>query len=293
MSLVSHARPIGEIANLLLAETHVAPSRFRAENRDRFVPFRPGAAISATILTKNSAALLREVLTSLAWCDEVVVFDTGSTDMTLSIAASFGNVSLHRLTGPFPGFGRAHQRAVALARHDWILSIDSDEVVSPELRTEIARTVLDSATVYVIPFRNYFNGRHITTCGWSPDRHERLFNRTTTNFCASEVHERVQTELLSVVRLQHPIEHYSYRSLDDFLRKMSSYGHLFAQQNVGRKTSSPAKAVARSVWAFFKSYVLERGIFQGTEGLVISAYKAQTVFWKYLMLHEANARRAT
>lgn len=250
------------------------------------------APISATILTKNSEALLAEVLESLAWCDEVVVLDTGSTDRTLAIAGAFANVSLHRLEGPFPGFGVAHRRAVELARNDWIVSIDSDEIVSPELVEEITSLSLDSETVYTIPFQNYYNGKHITSCGWSPDRHERLFNRLKTNFCSSEVHERVQTANLAIVHLRAPIVHYSYRSVDDFLRKMSAYSHLFVNQNGGKKKSSPAKAALRAGWAFFKSYLLEWGFLQGGEGLTISAYKSQVVFWKYLMLHEANCRQA-
>ena len=250
------------------------------------------APISATILTKNSEPLLAKVLASLDWCDEVIVLDTGSTDGTLGVAASFANVALHQLNGPFPGFGRAHRHAVELARNDWILSVDSDEIVSPALAAEIAALPLDLRTVYTIPFQNYYNGKHITTCGWSPDRHERLFNRTATNFCMSEVHERVQTAALVVVPLQYSISHYSYRAADDFLRKMSAYSRLFAEQNSGMKKSGPTKAIARSVWAFFKSYVLERGFLQGAEGLTISAYKSQVVFWKYLMLHEANRRKA-
>jgi glycosyltransferase involved in cell wall biosynthesis len=250
----------------------------------------PLPKISATILTKDSAALLPEVLQALEWCSEVVVLDTGSADGTLTIAAQFPNVRLHQLKGEFPGFGLAHQRAVALAQHDWILSIDSDEIVSPALRDEIAALEFDPQVVYAIPFQNFFDGRRITTCGWSPDRHERLFNRTVTNFCASEVHEKIRTNKLSIVRLNAPICHYSYRSLDDFLRKMAAYSRLFATQNRGRRRSSPGKAVVRSAWTFLKSYVLERGITQGAEGLVISVYRAQTVFWKYMMLREANRR---
>lgn len=235
--------------------------------------------------------MLVEVLRALEWCDEVVVLDTGSNDSTVSIAGRFANVSVHQLQGPFPGFGRAHQIAVELARNDWVLSVDSDEVVSSELAAEIQSLELDPQAVYVIPFANFYNRRHITTCGWAPDRHERLFHRHHTNFCASEVHERVGTDRLNVVHLRAPIRHYSYRSLEDFLRKMHVYSRLFATQNTGRKHSSPAKAVARSLWAFFKSYILQRGIIQGTEGLIISVYKAQTVFWKYMLLHERNARR--
>ena len=248
----------------------------------------PAAPITATILTKDSELLLTRVLRSLHWCDEIVVLDTGSTDRTASIARSFANVSLHRLAAGFPGFGGARRHAVALAGNDWILSVDSDEVVSPELAAEISSLRLDSGFVYTVPFHNYYNGKRITTCGWAPDRHERLFNRKATNFCSSDVHERVQTRGMGVIRLRHPIRHYSYRSPEDFLRKMGTYSRLFAEQNAGRTASGPGKAALRSLWAFAKSYVLERGMLQGSEGLTISAYKAQTVFWKYIMLHEAN-----
>ncbi len=281
--------PQSEAANFL-SHASPAPGAVLSDARAHFVT-RSGAPISATILTKNSAALLAEVLAALAWCDEIVVLDTGSTDRTIEVAAAFANVRVHQLEGAFPGFGRAHRRAVELARHDWILSIDSDEIVSPELAGEITGLKLDLQSVYTIPFQNYYNGRHITTCGWSPDRHERLFNRTVTNFCTSEVHERVQAAALAVVPLRHAIVHFSYQSVDDFLRKMSAYSQLFTAQNSGRKKSSPAKAALRSSWAFFKSYVLECGFLQGGEGLTISAYKSQVVFWKYLMLHEANCRR--
>jgi glycosyltransferase involved in cell wall biosynthesis len=246
------------------------------------------AAISATILTKNSAARLDKVLRALSWCDEVLVLDTGSTDETIRIAGRHPNASIHRLDGPFPGFGRAHGRAVALARNDWILSVDSDEIVSSALAEEISGIRLDPNTVYSIPFHNYFGGRLITTCGWYPETHERLFNRTATSFCASEVHERVQTHGLKQERLRNPVGHYSYGSLGDFLRKMQFYSQLFADQHAGSRRSSAAKAVTRSTWAFFKSYCLQRGCLQGREGLIISAYKAQTVFWKYLLLEEAN-----
>ena len=282
----------GNTANFSPRRPGASPSVPRAIGRAHRGRFNIVAPISATILTKNSAPLLAEVLASLDWCNEVVILDTGSTDGTLSIAASFANVSLHQLRGSFPGFGRAHRHAVGLARNDWILSVDSDEIVSPELAAEIAALPLDPRTVYAIPFQNYYNGKHITTCGWSPDRHERLFNRTVTDFCASEVHERVQTAALAVISLQNPISHYSYRSIDDFLRKMSAYTHLFAAQHAGKKDASAAKAVARSVWAFVKSYVLEGGFLQGGEGLTVSAYKSQVVFWKYLMLHERNRRSA-
>jgi glycosyltransferase involved in cell wall biosynthesis len=246
--------------------------------------------ISATILTRDSVRRLADVLDALAWCDEIVVLDTGSTDDTLAVARRYPNVSIHRLDGAFPGFGRAHREAVALAMHDWILSIDSDEVISPALADEIVALRLCRRTVYTVPFRNHFNGRQIRSCGWHGEWHERLFHRQVTNFCASAVHEKVQTRDLAIVALSQPVDHYSYESIDDFLRKMRVYSQLFADQNVGRKTSSPGRAVRHGAWAFVKSFVLQKGFLDGYEGFVISAYKAQTAFWKYLLLHEANRR---
>jgi len=279
------------------ASTEVAFERLvhapiaRAARRDAVARRHTGVAISAIVLARDSAARLADVLEALAWCDEVVLLDTGSTDATLSIAAGFSNVTLHQLTTSFAGFGLARQLAVRLAHHDWILAVDSDEVVSPELAREITSLSLDPGTVYEIRFSNYLGGKRITTCGWSPDWHERLFYRRRTNFCASEVHERIQTRDMRTERLRGVIHHYSYAGAHDFLRKMNHYAHLFATQHAGRKQSSMTKAVARSAWAFFKTFILERGFTQGAEGLTISAYKSQTVFWKYLLLREANAAR--
>ncbi len=246
--------------------------------------------VSATVLTLNSARHLDEVLASLAWCDEVIVLDTGSTDDTVAMAAGRANVSVHLLDGPFPGFGAARRHAVSLARNEWILSVDSDEVLSAELAEELRSLRADSGTVYRVPFENYFNGRLIFSCGWSPDHHERLFNRRMTNFGIDKVHERVHTAGLTVRTLTGSIRHYSYDSVDDFLRKMRAYSALFARQYAGRRASSPGLALRRGLWAFAKSYVFQRGFMQGYEGFVISVYKGQTTFWKYIFLFEANAR---
>ena len=261
----------------------VPPGRFRI----------PTVPVSAVVLTKNSERLLPCVLVALNWCEEVIVFDTGSTDRTQGIAGCFPNVSFHRLHGPFPGFGLVRRQAVGLARHDWILSIDSDEVVSLQLAAEIAGLTLDPETVYSLPFRNFYGRRQVKTCGWSPDRHVRLFHRGRTNFTASAVHERIEDSALLVQPLEHPVDHYSYAGAQDFLRKMNVYAALFAEQNAGRRSSGPVTAVGHAAWTFLKSYLLERGLTEGTTGLVISAYKAQTAFWKYIMLHEANHQTET
>src|SRR5579864_6785822 len=122
--------------------------------------------VSVTILAKNSARILREVLGALRSFDEVILLDNGSTDATMEIAAGFPNVKIHRTE--FKGNGPLHNEATALARNDWIFSLDSDEVMTPELLAEIRALKLDENCVYSLPSKNFYNGKWIRTCGWYP-----------------------------------------------------------------------------------------------------------------------------
>lgn len=244
--------------------------------------------ISVTILTKNSQKHLWEVLSALASFDEVLLYDNGSTDSTLEIASEFPNVTIQK--GGFLGFGPTHNVASALAKNDWILSIDSDEIVTPEMAQEIASTPLQKDCVYSFPRQNYFNGRFIKWCGWYPDRQIKLYNKTKTRFTDAQVHEAVITEGLKVIPMEASLHHYSYDTHGDFLAKMQAYSDLFARQNCGKKNSSPCKAVLHGLAAFFKAYILKKGIFGGYEGFVISIYNGNTAFYKYLKLYEANER---
>jgi glycosyltransferase involved in cell wall biosynthesis len=250
----------------------------------------PAQHISVTILTRDAERMLHACLQALSCFSDIVVLDNGSLDATLDIARGFANVRLFQ--EPFTGFGPLHNRAAELAANDWILSIDSDEIVTPELCTEIRALPLDSDCVYSFPMENYFNGRRITCCGWHPDRHVRLFHRRRTRFTNVAVHEGVITRGLREIRLQHPVRHFSYGCVADFLTKMQRYSDQFAAQHVGGRSASPLKAVLRGAFAFFKSYVLQRGMFHGYEGLLISAYNGHTAFYKYLKLYEANQNRA-
>ena len=242
--------------------------------------------ISVTILTKDNEETLGSVLEAVKGFDEVILLDTGSTDATLEIAQIYPNVKV--FTSPFIGFGPLHNLAADHATRDWILSIDSDEVLTSELAEEILALKLDPTKVYSFPFNNYFNGKHIKWCGWYPDRHIRLYNKTVTSFTNDQVHERIQTKNLREVKLTHPVKHYSYRSISDFLMKMERYSTLFAEQNHEKKRSSLTKALLHGGFAFIKSYVIKKGFLGGREGYVISLYNAQTTFYKYLKLAYAH-----
>lgn len=242
--------------------------------------------ISVTVLTKNSQKYLKEVLKALTSFGEVLVYDTGSTDDTLEIAKTFKNVTV--VHAPFVGFGPTHNMASAVAKNDWIFSIDSDEVATPQLIKILQDTELDAECVYTFPRHNYFNGKFIKGCGWCPDRQTRLYNKKRTRFTDAQVHEAIISDGMREVALSAPIVHYSYEKISDFLSKLQSYSTLFAEQNRGKKNSSPVKAILHGSFAFFKSYILKRGILGGYEGLVISAYNGHTAYYKYMKLYEAN-----
>lgn len=242
--------------------------------------------ISVCILTKNSQRYLRDVLIATSSFKDVVILDTGSEDASLDIASEFKNVTIHK--GLFTSFGKLHNQISSLAKYDWILSLDSDEILSQELVEEILSLHLDPKNVYSFPFHNYYNKKWITSCGWYPDRHIRLYHKKSTCFSENLIHEGVVVKDHQIIKLKKPVNHYSYHSLDDFLRKMHLYARLFSQQNVGKRKSSPFIALIHGLVAFFKSYVIKRGCLQGYEGFAISSYQGISCFYKYLMLYEAN-----
>jgi len=244
--------------------------------------------ISVTILTKNSEKYLEDVLNSLRNFKEVVIYDTGSTDSTLDIAKKYSNVKIFK--DNFIGFGPTHNKASKAASNDWILSIDSDEVVTPLMEKQIGQLALDQHVVYSFPRDNYFNRKWIKWCGWYPDRQFRLYHRKFTHFSDAQVHEAIIIKDMKHIPLKGSITHYSYDTISDFLIKMQSYSDLFARQNVGKKASSPFKAITHGFFAFFKSYILKSGFLGGYEGFVISAYNGHTAFYKYLKLYEANQK---
>ncbi len=245
--------------------------------------------ISVTILTKNSANYLEQVLAALVSFDEVLIYDTGSTDNTLLIAKKFPNVTIRE--GILEGFGPTHNKASAAAKHDWILSIDSDEIVTPELQQEILGLKLDPSKVYSIRRNNYYNGKWIKWCGWYPDRQYRLYNRHRTQFDDAQVHESIMLADMQRTPLQNALIHYPYSSTADFLQKMQKYTELFAEQNKGKKSSSTGKAIKHALYAFFKSYLLKKGFLGGAEGFTIAVYNANTAFYKYLKLAEKNKNK--
>ncbi len=243
------------------------------------------AIISVVIITKDSEKTLPATLKSVESFGEVILYDTGK-DKTRAVAKHFSNVRY--VKGNFIGFGETKKKACAYTSNDWILSLDSDEVLSKEAAREIQETPLNTQSVYSFPFHNFYKGKWIKGCGWYPDRHVRLFAKTHTHFDNAPLHEGICLQKMQHVRMRSPIYHYSYNDISDFLRKMQAYSTLFAQAYVGKKKSSFWHAILHSGFAFFKAYFIKRGLFDGSKGFIISLYQSQTAFYKYLKLKELN-----
>lgn len=237
--------------------------------------------LSVIIITRNEEQNIAACLESVSFAAERIVLDDGSTDQTRDIAAAKG-AKVHS-GGPWSGFGAQKNRALQLASSDWILSLDADERVTPELGAEIRAAIERSESdCFAIPRKSWFCGRFMRHSGWYPDYVTRLFRRGSARFSDDFVHERLMTEG-NVAKLKEPLLHYSYRDFSDVLEKMQKYstygGSVLSAEG---KKSSFTTALFRGAWAFFRTYILRLGFLDGKWGMALAVYNAETVYYKYL-----------
>lgn len=243
-------------------------------------------SVSAVMIVKNGARTIQRSLESLREFDDVVVYDNGSIDGTQEIACSFANVNL--IEGEFDGFGTTKNRAASFSKHDWVLIIDSDEVVDEELMNALKTDVLDPNAIYIVNFLAFYKEIPIRHCGWNNQKIRRLYNKTVTRFNDNFVHENIIDDGMKKLPISGNMKHYSYMSISDFIEKLDRYSTLFATDNVGKKSSSPAKAFFNGLYSFFRTYVLKRGFLDGYAGLIIAFSHMATNFYKYIKLYEMN-----
>lgn len=239
--------------------------------------------ISAVLIVRDAAATLAATLDSLRDFGEVVLYDNGSSDATLAIAARYPNARVHR--GPFLGFGPSRNRAAELAKNDWIFSIDADEVMSESLQASLAGVAPDRpAVAYAIERQNYLLGKRVRFSGWGSQWLTRLYNRTTHRFTEVAVHEKVQLAPgEQAVRLVGVLRHTGMHDAGEFLVKMHRYTLLKAGEST--RTYHPAIIVLKTLWAFLRSYILRLGMLDGWRGLLISVSEANGVFYKYMVIY--------
>jgi glycosyltransferase involved in cell wall biosynthesis len=245
-------------------------------------------SLSVTVICLNEAAEIAACLESVRWADEIVVCDSGSTDGTPEICRAYTDKFF---TDPWRGFSAHKNLALERATHAWVLSLDADERVTPELAREI-QSVLEApqADGYTVPRRNYFVGRWVRHGGWYPDRTLRLFRRGKGRFPPRAVHEAVQVEG-AVGHLQNPLEHFTYRSLSAYLQRMERYSTLAADElwQEGRRARVTDLSL-RPLITFLRMYLYQAGFRDGTPGLILAGLYAAQTLAKYAKLWERAER---
>jgi glycosyltransferase involved in cell wall biosynthesis len=242
--------------------------------------------ISAVVLAKNNENTIENTLKSLELFDDVVVYDNGSLDNTIQIAKSFSNVNL--IQGEFKGFGWSKNKAASYAKNDWIIIIDSDEVIDAILLKTLQNKQLDKTKVYQLNFKAFYKDIQVKYCGWNNQKIKRVYNKSVTSYNDNDVHEDIKTENFDIELLDGNVEHYSYHTISQFIIKADHYSTLFAKNNAGKKNSSPLKAYFNGLYSFIKTYIFKRGFLDGYVGLIIAFSHMVTNFYKYIKLYELN-----
>lgn len=250
--------------------------------------------VSVIITAHNESQHIAEALYSVSWADECIVVDSFSTDDTKAIAERLGaRVWQRAYAGP------ADQKnwAIPQASHPWVIVLDADERVTPALAKEIQQWLSQPDIPYDafwIGRQNYFFGKKINFSGWQNDAVVRFIRRDMCRYNDKQVHEEIETEGIRVSRLQHNLEHYTYKNLDHFLEKIQRYARWSALDHANKTGRITAyHLLLKPVFRFFKHFVWQRGFLDGLAGLIVSAIMAWGVFLRYVYLieHRQNDKR--
>lgn len=242
--------------------------------------------LSVTVITRNESADIGAALESVRWADEIVVVDSDSTDTTVAIATRFTDRVVVR---PWPGYIDQKNFAASLASHDWILSLDADERVTPDLADEIRTALRDPAhAAYRMKRVTWHLGRWLRTTDWYPDYQLRLYDRRSAQWTGQYVHETV-TVRGSIGDLAGEIQHLAYRDVSDHLDTIDRYTTLAARQmkeSGGR--AGLVQIAGHPPLAFLRNYVARGGIRDGIPGFIVSVMNAYYVFLKFAKLWELH-----
>ncbi len=248
--------------------------------------------LSVIVIVKNESRVLSQCLEAVSWAQEIIVLDSGSTDDTVKIANQWA--TRVEITD-WPGFGAQKNRALDLATCDWVLSIDADEFVTPELADEIKNFLSNSIPAAVnactLPRLSSYCGRPMKHSGWWPDPVARLFRRNACRFSNDRVHERLLTQG-PLHPMRNILLHDSFHSLEQVLDKVNHYSTEGAMKlwEKGRQATL-GTAITHGLWAFVRTYVFQRGFLDGREGWLLAVSNAEGTYYRYLKLMYLNERK--
>lgn len=250
--------------------------------------------ISVCIITFNEEENIRRCLSSCSMlADEIVIVDSGSTDATQQIALEFNCKFYHQ---DWLGYVAQKNKALELASNEWILSLDADEALSPELQAEIMREKSidqpESVAGFSMPRCVYYEGKWIRHGDWYPDRVVRLFRKTRARFVGGKVHERLQLNG-NVKKLYGDIYHYSFKNQSDHIERCEKYARLWAEEKF--ETGVNAGILSpyfHAAFRWFRGYILRAGFLDGKQGFKIAYHCARETFLKYKILRELNRSKS-
>jgi glycosyltransferase involved in cell wall biosynthesis len=247
---------------------------------------------SAYIITKNVQKHIKACIESLSWADEIIIIDDLSTDKTAEFAkASGAKVIEHK----FEYFGAQRNFALSTLTHNWVICLDSDERISPQLKSEILKTLQTppTADIYLAPRKSMFINKWIMHSGWYPDyRHPILFNKTKAKYKDQLVHEDIDYKGDKVGYFKGDILHYSYDSIKHFIKKSDQYSDLSAQQMFKKgKRAKVHNFIINPLNSFLKMYIFKRGFLDGKTGLILALlYSSFYTLMKYTKLWELQTK---
>ncbi len=242
--------------------------------------------ISIVIITHNEAKNIVECLESVKWADEIVVLDSFSDDETVEICRRYTDKVFQ---SKFSNFSLQKNMVLDRANNEWVLSLDADERVSPQLREKIVSIVRENSLEnagYFIPRRNYFFGRWVRHCGLYPDYVLRLFRKSKGRFKDEFVHESVALDGRAGY-MDEPLEHFTYRDIDGFIERIKHYTTLSVKQMQRDKRKSRwFNLIVNPFAAFTKMYFIKKGFLDGSLGFVVCVLYSYYAFMKYAKLWE-------
>ncbi len=242
------------------------------------------ATLAVALIVKNEEKHLKACLDTVKdWVDEIVILDSGSIDATKTIALEY--TDKFYVNQDWQGFGTQRRLAQQHIESDFVLWLDADERVTPELKLSIQKAVSDNKpnTLYKISRLSWVFGRYIRHCGWYPDRVVRLYPTTLTQYDDSLVHEKVEiSDTMNVENLSGDAIHYTYNDLHHYLVKSAGYAEAWAKQREARgKKSSIGQGIIHAIACFVKMYIIKAGFLDGKQGFLLSLLSAHSTFVKY------------
>jgi glycosyltransferase involved in cell wall biosynthesis len=244
--------------------------------------------ISVTVITKDEEKNISDCLKSVQWADEIIVVDSESSDRTVELAKQFTDKTFIR---KWEGYVPQKRYALSLVSNEWVLSLDADERVTPELKDEILKLSPGDFSGFRIRRKNFLLKKEITSCGWEKDFQLRLFKKNKTDLNERLVHEKFVAQG-KIDTLKNPMIHYTFSSFSEYFSKINHYTSLKAQELIQKKKRVGAWTIfSHTVSAFFAFFIFRRGFKDGVYGLIISLLHSVSTMMNYVKLWELQNRK--